>query len=158
MKYQTRNEFEHFVYSDGQIGSVEITSGFFHLWMDNIGILPECSANRDIRQMRCNSMLFRIENMKLEAFVLEGYRYYDANGKLLREDPDREVAPEEYEASLKSLAEGYMVSLEKTPAEDGRFIYTLVADSSEDSTFCITISGTADVEEWDRFLSPAGSF
>ena len=152
MKYQTRNEFEHFTYEEARIGDVERLGSIFHLWLDNAGILPENSCNRDIRKMRCNAMCFKILDASIVKLVEEGYRYYDANGKLLREDPDRELAPLEYADRLALLREGWIVSFERKTQEEG-FLYTLAADGSDEKTYCITISGSGDEQEWDRFLS-----
>ena len=153
MKYTTINEFSNFIYDKAQIAELEVTPGGFHLWLDNVGILPENSCNRDIRRMRCNGMLLRITNPRLTSFVEEGYRYYDANGRLMREDEDRQLELLEYEEHYKVFAEGYVVSLERRQEEE-RLIYTLVADGNDEHTYCLTIEGSSDVEEWDRFLSP----
>lgn len=154
MKYSTINEFNHFDYNEAVIGDVERMDGFIHLWLDNVFIHPECSVNRDIRRMRCNNMCFKLQDMKILSFVEEGYRYYDANGKLMREDPDHEIDPADYAGRFEAFSEGYVVDFKKDQLGD-RFLYTLVADSNDEHTYCVKMSAIRDFQEWDRFLSPA---
>ena len=47
-------------------------------------ILPENSCNRDIREMRANDLVLKIEEPVIRSLVREGYKVYDANGILLR--------------------------------------------------------------------------
>ena len=49
MNYKTIDELNNFDFSESVISEVETMNGTFHLWLDNVTILPECSCNRDIR-------------------------------------------------------------------------------------------------------------
>lgn len=148
MKYTTTNEFEHFSFSGSYIGDIQITSGFFHLVLDNVIILPENSCNRDIRDMRTNELLFKIENMSVESMVEEGYRLYDANGKLIGTYEDITVEEADYPEKAKEFVGGSIYSLEK---QENTYIFTI--DAANERTYILRVSGTADAEEWDRFLN-----
>ena len=148
MRYITTNELEHFIFSEAYVGDIQATSGFFHIVLDNVIILPENSCNRDIRQMRTNELLMKIENMSIQALVEEGYKRYDANGNLLQTFEDTPIDEKDYLEILKKLIGGGVFSLEKQ--ED---VYTFVIDAENERTYNLRISGTGDVEEWERFLS-----
>lgn len=62
----------------------QVTGGFFHMTLSNVTILPENSCNRDIREMRANDLVLKIEEPVIRSLVREGYKVYDANGALLR--------------------------------------------------------------------------
>ena len=44
MKYKTTDELTHFNFADAYIGEVQVTSGFFHMVLDNVTILQEFSG------------------------------------------------------------------------------------------------------------------
>jgi len=147
MKYQTENEFLHFKYDEAQIADVEVLSDAFHICLDNVLILPENSCNRDIRTMRCNGLILRFRPMEVKSIIKEGYRYYNADGKLTREDPDEELGADRLSEILKVMPEGYVVSFQN---EDG---YILTFDGTDESTYVLSIACDSDLEEWDRFLA-----
>ena len=84
MKYTTTDELEHFSFAEAYIADVQVTGGFFHMTLSNVTILPENSCNRDIREMRANDLVLKIEEPVIRSLVREGYKVYDANGALLR--------------------------------------------------------------------------
>lgn len=147
MSYETRNELKGFRFDEAQVGNVQIMSGVFHLVLDNVMILPENSCNRDIRMMRCNEMLFTIENPEITEVIEEGYKLYDANGNLREEFEDRTVEPAEYTKVWEQILGGAVYSI--AHEED----YKLIIDGINDRTYSITLKGTADMESWERFLN-----
>lgn len=148
MKYKTTDELTHFNFADAYIGEVQVTSGFFHMVLDNVTILPENSCNRDIREMRANNMLFKIEESAIASIVEEGYKVYDANGKLMQTCEDVVIAEKDFAEVAKTLIEGVIYSLEK---RENAYVFTI--DAANERTYQLCVAGTHDVEEWDRFLN-----
>ena len=97
--------------------------------------------------MRANELKLKIREPEITAFVEEGYKVYDADGNLKEKKEDILIAAEDQAAKLKELEGCEIYSIEQ---EKG--VYTVSIDT-EDHTFMIKVSGSADVEEWDRFLS-----
>ena len=151
MKYRTENEFEHFVFDEAHIERLECTSDMFHLYLDDVGILPENSCNRDIRKMRANGLLFRIADMRIQSLTKEGYTHYNADGKFLKKDPDILIAPEDYSDIFKTFEDGYVVEAGKGQEEKNTYFFTI--DSKDECTYELVVEGSLDIEEWDRFLS-----
>lgn len=152
MKYKTENEFEHFVFEDAHIQRLECVGDMFHLYLDDVGILPENSCNRDIRKMRANGLLFRILDMKILKLEKEGYSYYDANGKFLRKEDDIVIASSAYGQIMATFSDGYVVEIKKENC-----IYTITMDSNDECTYELVVEGSQNIEEWDRFLSADNS-
>ena len=65
MNYRTVDETSHFKFEDAYIADVQVTKGIFHLILDNVTILPENSCNRDIRTMRTNQMMLKLEEAEV---------------------------------------------------------------------------------------------
>ena len=126
MKYYTENELQNFRFEGAYIAETCAVNGIFEMILDNVTILPQNSCNRDIRE--------------------EGYKVYDAEGNLKEKKEDILIAAEDQAAKLKELEGCEIYSIEQ---EKG--VYTVSIDT-EDHTFMIKVSGSADAEEWDRFL------
>lgn len=148
MKYETTDELEHFIFSEAYIGDVQITSGFFHMVLDNVTILPENSCNRDIRQMRANNLVLKIQDFSIASVIEEGYKVYDANGKLIKSCEDTALAENAWVEAVKGLVDGTVYSLEKQEDE-----YVFSIDAANERTYALRIKGSHDVEEWERFLN-----
>lgn len=148
MKYTTTDELEHFGFAEAYIGDVQVTGGFFHLVLDNVTILPENSCNRDIRTMRANELLLKLEEADICAVTKEGFKVYDANGRLMKTYDDEEIDKENYLETIKTFVGGMIYSLKK---ESGQ--YEFVIDAPDEATYVLRVLAAHDVESWDRFLN-----
>lgn len=147
MKYTTRNEFCNFEFSEVHIDDVKFQNGVFQMILDDVKILPENSTNRDIRKMRANGLVLKIEDAQINSFVEEGYKTYDANGNLLREDPDVELDEQQYRDIYEFFIDSYAYLIAQNEDE-----YTFVIDGTNERTYTIIVQGSGDVEEWDKYL------
>lgn len=148
MNYRTIDETLHFKFEDAYIADVQVTKGIFHMILDNVTILPENSCNRDIRIMRTNQMLFKLEEAKVLSVVEEGYKVYDANGNLSQAYEDKEIPEEEQTKVIKEFADGSIYSLEKQEET-----YVFLIDAPNERTYKMLVKASHDVEEWDRFMN-----
>lgn len=148
MKYTTTDELEHFGFAEAYIGDVQVTGGFFHLVLDNVTILPENSCNRDIRTMRANELLFKLEEAVVCAVTKEGFKVYDANGRLMKTYEDEEIDKKDYLETIKTFVGGMVYSLKKESDQ-----YEFVIDAPDESTYVLRVLAAHDVESWDRFLN-----
>ena len=154
MKYTTTNEFEQFEFGEAHISDIQIVEERFFLLLDNVKILPDNSCNRDIRKMRTNELFFKVTNGTMTSLIEEGYKLYDANGKLTREIEDREVAVAEYKEITDEFIDGMVYEVEKTILEDKNQVqYRFVIDAANERTYTMIVLGDGDLEEWDRFLN-----
>lgn len=150
MKYSTANEWEHFEFKEAYISDIQKISGYFQLTLDNVTICPENSMNRDIRQMRANGLNFKIQNGAVDSLTQEGYKVFNADGKLMAQHEDQTIPEERYNEVLKSFCDGEccIFSMKK---DGDRYLFEI--DASNDRTYELCIKGTRDVEEWNRFLN-----
>ena len=146
-KYNTMNEFAHFDFSEAVIGDIQLAEGMFRAVIDNVKILPENSCNRDIRTMRTNELLLKLDDAKLVTLVEEGYREYDADGNLKNTYEDIVVNPDQYKQKEEVLVEGTMYELQLA---DG--VYSFVIDGTDERTYTLKVAAGGDEESWNRFL------
>lgn len=119
MRYTTTDELEHFSFAEAYIADVQLAGGFFHMTLSNVTILPENSCNRDIREMRANDLVLKIEEPVIRSLVREGYKVYDANGALLRTCEDEVIDQAAWNETIRSFADGTLYALK----QDGRTMY-----------------------------------
>ena len=150
MKYSTTNELEHFSFKESYIAEIQKRNNCIQLTLDNVTILPANSRNRDIREMRANGLNLSIRDGNVSRLVEEGYKVYNADGTLTEQYEDKQIAPGQYNDILKQLADGEcaVYSLER---KENTYIFEI--DASNDRTYELQITGTGDLEEWDRFLN-----
>ena len=148
MNYRTVDEILHFKFEDAYIADVQVTKGIFHMILDNVTIMPENSCNRDIRIMRTNQMLFKLEEAQVLSVVEEGYKVYDANGNLNQASEDKEIPEDEQIKVIKEFADGSIYSLEKQEET-----YVFLIDAPNERTYKMLVKASHDVEEWDRFMN-----
>ncbi len=147
MSYKTTNELDHFDFEDACIFEMRMGAGTFSLLSDNVKILPDNSCNHDIRMMWTNQLCLKISDAVIDTFVEEGYKVYDANGRLLREENDHPIESSDYARFFGELEGCSIDAIVKT---DSRYEISI---RTEDHTFFLTVTGTADTEEWERFLN-----
>lgn len=148
MNYRTVDEISHFKFEEAYIADVQVTKGIFHLILDNVTILPENSCNRDIRIMRTNQMMFKLEEAEVLSLVEEGFKVYDANGNLKQCYEDKEVSREAFISRIREFADGSIYSLEKQEE-----VYIFLIDAPNEHTYQLQVKASHDVEEWDRFMN-----
>ena len=141
------NEFAHFDFSEAVIGDIQLAEGMFRAVIDNVKILPENSCNRDIRTMRTNELLLKLDDAKLVTLVEEGYREYDADGNLKNTYEDIVVNPDQYKQKEEVLVEGTIYELQLA---DG--VYSFVIDGTDERTYTLKVAAGGDEESWNRFL------
>lgn len=146
-KYNTVNELNHFIFKEAVVGDIQMMDGMFQIVLDNVKIQPENSKNRDIRTMRTNELLLKIEEAEITSVVKEGYRLFDADGKLKNTYEDEEVNRTEYKEVQESVVEGTVYEL---TLENG--VYRFLIDGTDDRTYSLKVTGAGDYESWNRFL------
>ena len=147
MAFKTENELNNFDFNDSTLIEVQKGLSTYKLIISDVHILPENSANRDIRTMRTNDLELSFTDGKLEKLIEEGYLLLDVNEKPYKEVPDKIVDESEYEEVFKKLQETRVDAVE---AREGGYD---VVVRDEDHTWRMQFSGSGDVEKWERFLN-----
>ena len=148
MSYRTENEFTHFKFLDVHVSDIMMSFGTFKICLDNVIIKSENSCNRDIRDMRTNGLILKLEDADIISFVKEGFKTYDADGNLKNTTPDEEIEESDYIETFNNFLDGYAFLIEKENQN-----YTFVFDGTDERTYTMIISASKDVCEWERFMN-----
>ena len=145
--YRTINELNNFQFEEAYIDDMSFSGGCFTAQLENVKILPENSCNRDIRVMRTNDLKFTIKSAELTEIIIEGYKRFDADGKLIENVDDENVDLEKNPGLLSELSGATIYSIEKN---DDNYV---ICVETEEQIFDIKIKGEDNVQEWERFLN-----
>ena len=149
MNFTTKNEFDNFDFTELHVNEVEYTGETFRICIDDVGILPTNSRNTDIRKMRANGLILSIFEVNITEFIEEGYKIYDADGNLLNTETDIVIMPSDYQKVFEYFVDCYAFEITKKDND-----YTFVIDGNNERTYCIKITGSSYMQEWDKFLNP----
>ena len=151
VNYRTENEFTHFKFSDVHVSDIMMSFGTFKICLDNVVIKSDNSCNRDIRDMRTNGLILKLEDANIISFVREGFKTYDADGNLMSNTPDEEIEESEYIETFNNFLDGYAFLIEKENEN-----YTFVFDGTDERSYTVIIAASKDICEWDRFMNIEG--
>ena len=150
MNFITTNEFDNFIFSEVHISDVRYSGDVFTIVLDDVKILPENSKNRDIRTIRTNGLVLKLNNAKILSLIEEGYKIYDADGNLMKNEDDIAIEEADYTEVMNNFLDGYAFVIEKS--SDSEFVF--VIDGANERTYNLVVCADSDSEEWDRFMNP----
>ena len=98
-------------------------------------------------------MQVRFVNPEVEAILLEGHKYYDANDVLVETVPDRPVDESRYDEVMKSF-EGKVIFFAATPREKSSEIkcFQMIIDVEEES-YVLSFYYDKVIAQWEHFMN-----
>lgn len=160
MKFKCINEMEHLSFDDSQISEFKIDNEKIQFTFNGATIKAKNSQNGRYEDMYCGELILQLQNAEIDRMVKEGLKYYDADGKLVKEIPDEDVPIPAQAAALLRIGSGKVFTVVPAEVEKG-YGYEFgidvpqEQDEEEVDTFwlCIICDGTLAM--WDRYCSPA---
>ena len=161
MGFESVNELEQFNFDDCVIADFQIQPGGLHLEVDALIVRPRNSQNTNFTESYADTAVVRLKDGKIESAVKEGYKYYDANGTLLEEEPDQTLAALEIDEFLRKCKGAYWFRMDKDSVDDGRYSYYMEIevpgddphDTCRDDAYEVKVSFTQAVVSWERYLN-----
>lgn len=153
MKYKSVNDLKTIALKDARLTLAVMSSDQLRLNVEGPVIRGDNPNNNRYEDMYCVLMELLFDQVDVKEFVLQGYKYYDADGKLLETVPDRPLTPQEQRDSLLFNDNAWVFSLDQN--EDG--IWRLVYDLEEEgtvNTYEIRFTFKDCIASWDRFSGP----
>lgn len=178
MKFKSTNEIETIQLRDAQIkemklvgvGEVEtdgeaaesvedaeaslkgLRARWLELYVEGAVVKDNNSQNEYYTDKYADQMEIRFKNPVIEAVLLEGHKYYDANDNLVEEVPDQELAEDEYEKIFGKFKENYIFYGGKPEAD--KKCYQMIVDVDEDS-YIVSFYYDKVIAGWNHFLNKA---
>lgn len=170
MRYKSIDELNSISLTDARIKSFEMSeeNNVITLAVEGAVVLAGNSQNEYYANKYTDLMQIRFLKPVIEAILLEGHKYYDANDTLIEQVPDIRISPDEYKKIMKKFEEQYIfyggIPKEKVVQDyvnqmelgktDGMNCYQMIIDVEEDS-YVVSFYYEKAIAEWEHFLNKA---
>lgn len=162
MKFQSVNELEHFSFEDSEIQELQAAPEQLTFTLSGALVKAGNSQNGRYQDMYCGTLVLRLEHVKIARIVKEGFKYYDADGRLLREVPDEDVPEQKAPQVLDRCKKGRIFTAVEDTVESGyawEFGIDVPREEDEEEvdTFWLCLLFESATAMWERYCSPAES-
>ena len=141
----------------GSVGDAEaslkgLRARWLEFYVEGSVVKDNNSQNEYYTDKYADQMEIRFKNPVIEAVLLEGHKYYDANDNLVEEVPDQKLAEDEYEKIFGKFKENYIFYGGKPEAD--KKCYQMIVDVDEDS-YIVSFYYDKVIAGWNHFLNKA---
>ena len=162
MKFQCIDEMSQISLDGAVIRQLTKEEGVIEFTFDGATIKDRNSQNGRFQDMYCGEMVLKLFDSTIVRIVKEGYKYYDADGNLKEEVPNREVPAPEQDHVWKRLHEGTVfTTVEASVAEGYGYEIGIDVPKEEDEeevdTFWLCVTFGRSEAGWNRYLGPVES-
>lgn len=165
MPYKCNNELDNFSYKDCRIHNIYFSEKDMIIEVEALIVLAENSQNTNYTNSYADIAKIILQDASIISGFKEGYKYYDADDKLLSEEPDMDLTDSEIKEIIKKSSGAYLFGIKKHAAENG-FEYAFgleFADNSDygsnvSDTYQLNISFSNSSVSWDKYLNRVQEF
>lgn len=157
MKYNSVDEIDTMSFRDATIVRCVFSAkqGVLEFELDGAMVRENNSANELYSDRYVSDMQVRFINPDVEALLLEGHKYYDANDVLVESVPDKPVDESDYDEVMKSF-EGRVIFFAGTPKEktgtSDRKCFQMIIDVEEES-YVLSFYYDKVIAQWEHFMN-----
>lgn len=137
---------------DAEASLKGLQARWLEFYVEGAVVKDNNSQNEYYTDKYADQMEIRFKNPVIEAVLLEGHKYYDANDNLVEEVPDQKLAEDEYEKIFGKFKENYIFYGGKPEAD--KKCYQMIVDVDEDS-YIISFYYDKVIAGWNHFLNKA---
>ncbi|MGN0131865.1 MAG: hypothetical protein ACI4AA_05450 [Lachnospiraceae bacterium] len=151
MRFQTINALHLFNFEEVTVKQLEAREDSVTVVMEALIVKGNNPNNEECVDRFADTANVRFLDGRIMKIIKEGYKYYDADNKLLEEKPDSTIPETEYESLLKQCKDVWLFDIVASGQEDDRYEYQLGIDLNEEDTYWITIQCAETIVEWEKF-------
>lgn len=153
MRFETKDNLRYFNFEEVSIMDVELTKETVTLVLKGLIVKGTNPNNEECVDRFVDIVNMRFLNGAVTGMVKEGFKYYDANGKLLKEKPDEAVVLTDIDRILKQCKDVPLYDVVAVSETQDEKKYQIGIDLNEDDTYWIDITCSGTVMEWERFMN-----
>ena len=150
--FKSVNELDKLNFDDCVLTGIEKAEDGIIFNAEALIIKANNSQNENFTESYAGSSQIKFEKGAVKSEIKCGYKYYNADGKLLKELPDEPVAVPEWGSIFKSFEGNYLPCLD---IEEGLYtaeIEMAEADGQGDS-YLIKIEAENVIVTWEKYLN-----
>ena len=155
MKFRTVNDLKTIQINEMNLTSIKLADNTLSLALEGAVIKADNPNNNRYQDVYCTQMELVFTQVQLRGFCLQGFKYYDADGRLLNEVPSRTLTDEERAAALDLPSGAWVFALEC--CDPDQKLYRLIYDVDDDDstkTYELEFTFGGSTATWERFAGP----
>ena len=152
MKYKCENELNTLSFKDFTILEIKYENDKFTLMTNGAVVKYDNSCNETLEERYISETTLTFVDAKITKFVLEGGKYYTADDVLIKEVPDTEVNPAEYNDLFKKFLENEGTVFFVGEKSGEGHVVEIAIDVVND-TYWITVEASKIIAGFDRFMN-----
>lgn len=156
MKYVTRNAIDTIKLRDAAILSLTLTPDRLTMTVEGAIVKANNTNNARFEDMYCPNMQLTLDHMEIIDFCRQGYKYYNADGALLNEVPDRTLSEAERRQVLGQIQGANLFYFDKNPEAQTYLCIFDIEKDDEVTTYQIELTFEESIAGWDRYSGPVG--
>lgn len=156
MKYKTRNQLDTLKIQDTTLTELTLNLQRLSLTIEGAIIKASNPNNTRFEDMYCPLLELTLTDIQVINFVQQGYKYYNADGILQSETPDRILSEDERTQVLAQAQGAYLFYFGANPDVDAGN-YLLIFDIEKDeeiTTYQLELTFKESLAQWNRYAGP----
>ena len=153
-KFCSINESDKISINDMQLVSLKLQQDQMVIVTEGAMIKNGNSQNVRFEDMYCMELEYILDGVRVLDFSKQGFKYYDADGRLLSEEPDEPLDVLTQHSVLSQTAGAYVFAFEKM--EDGShiLIFDIEDEDADVTTYQIVCTFESCRAGWNRYSGP----
>jgi len=150
--FKSTNEIDRFSFEDCVFSKLEKAEDGLVFELEALIVLARNSQNANFTDSYAGTSYLKLSEGRIDAVLKAGYKYYDADGKLLKTVEDEPVAEGDREALYKLLRGSYLVACDKT--DKGYFLeFEMAEEDGVGASYLMDISCKDAIVTWERYMN-----
>ena len=154
MKYKTKNQMDTLKIQEANLSAIRQTPSHLVLTIEGAIIKAGNPNNARFEDMYCPLLELTLSDINIESFCQQGYKYYNADGILQSETPDRPLSDDECRQVLVDAPGAWLFYFGENPDADNYLLIFDIEKDDEITTYQIALTFKESLAQWDRYAGP----
>ena len=154
--FKSVDEINNFSFEDCVLTGMERAEDGLILDVEALIVRENNSQNTNFTESYAGPTKIKFENCKITNLIKVGFKYYNADGLLIKTVPDEEISKLQWESLFKSFPGNYLADIE---TGDGYYIIVIEMseeDGTQGNSYLIKAEASSTIVTWDKYLNRVG--
>lgn len=151
--FKSINEIDRFDFEDCVLTGFSNAEDGLVLSVEALIVKATNSQNTNFTDSYAGSTEIKLNNASVKEILKSGFKYYDANGKLLKDVPDEPVLKPEWGSLIKSFEGNYLPGIY---LEDNMYIVEVEMideDGTQGNTYLLKVEAEGVTVTWEKYMN-----
>jgi hypothetical protein len=154
--FKSIDEIDKFSYEDCVLTGMEWAEDGLLFEVEALIVRENNSQNSNFTESYAGPAVIKLVDGRITDVIKTGFKYYDADGQLLKIVPDEAESPLVWESLFKTFPGNYLPSLEAV--DDGYIIEIEMSeeDGTQGNSYLLKAEASSVIVTWDKYLNRVG--